>query len=321
MSVFEEKLENALKVELEDSEREVERDLSIISIQGSGDIIDVKGKATKTLWFVLVKGSLFWFKDFKLKSLEGDLQLKNTSVQNTDNIFKIKLEGKCLLQLRFHVHSTEWLQALSQASELGPGTLPLPLNTKDKSSGGKAQKYFASKVAVTGIGKKVARMSVDEDFKKLIKCLKTMLTNVFDAKTANKIENNIIKTLVKAHFLTLDGKLKEDWWLELDKGLRSAFETVVRICDTVNSGRTIPESTLAEQLAGIQADLRNVGRLLHARLLPFVRPKSLSRVAYCFNAFANIVFLRAVLIDCAPSVKPDALELQYAVERYLTINW
>ncbi|XP_063900522.1 uncharacterized protein LOC135120103 isoform X1 [Zophobas morio] len=118
-------------------------------------------------------------------------------------------------------------------------------------------------------------MSVDEDFKKLIKCLKTMLTNVFDAKTANKIENNIIKTLVKAHFLTLDGKLKEDWWLELDKGLRSAFETVVRICDTVNSGRTIPESTLAEQLAGIQADLRNVGRLLHARLLPFVRPKRL----------------------------------------------
>jgi hypothetical protein len=34
-----------------------------------------------------VKGSLFWFKDFKLKSLKGDLQLKNTSVQNTDNIF------------------------------------------------------------------------------------------------------------------------------------------------------------------------------------------------------------------------------------------
>ena len=60
--------------------------------------------------------------------------------------------------------------------------------------------------------------------KLLIASVKALIANVYDSKTASTVENNIIKLIVKYHFLVSSSVIEEDAWLAMDGGLREAFK-------------------------------------------------------------------------------------------------
>lgn len=63
----------------------------------------------------------------------------------------------------------------------------------------------------------------------MIASVKALIASVYDSKTANTVENNIIKLVVKYHFLVSAGAVEEDAWLAMDGGLREAFKWCVHM--------------------------------------------------------------------------------------------
>lgn len=65
----------------------------------------------------------------------------------------------------------------------------------------------------------------------LIASVKNLILVVYDSKTAKMVENNIIKLVIKYHFLMTHGVIEETAWLTMDDGLRKAFSWCVTLED------------------------------------------------------------------------------------------
>jgi len=328
MDVIDDKLLAALEDEdevVEPSEAVPEVDMSKVTKQGLSELFGdlKKEKKGKDVWLCLVGGTLFWYKSSKLKALKGDIQLKGATVRTSEKDIYIEYGGKCQLMVRFQGDAAvaEWKSVLAAATKREPAPPPPRIKNKGPGASVRAKKSIVGKVATSSLGKAVGRATINDESKQLINCVKNLTASQYDIKTANSIENNIIKLFVKSHFLASNGQLEDDWWLALDTSLREAFKVAMRISDNIQSGRIIPEDILEEWMQSIIVSLRHVESQLFKLLQPFLQPKSLARIGVCFEVFASEAFLKATLLDQAETTKKDSEELLYAIERYLQFNW
>eukprot|EP00121_Abeoforma_whisleri_P015257 Awhi_evm1s14061 len=146
---------------------------------------------------VLVAGSLFWYKDSKLKSLKGDMALKDCEILEEGEDIAIQSDGKKILTMSKISQKSDWVIALKAATIQEPGQPPARVAGKGSGAGLRAKKYIAGKAATSSVGKAVAKANINDEAKTLITCVKNLTTAVYDAKTANQVENNIIKLFVK----------------------------------------------------------------------------------------------------------------------------
>jgi hypothetical protein len=58
----------------------------------------------------------------------------------------------------------------------------------------------------------------------LISSVKTLISAVHSSKAAAMVENNIIKIVIKYHFLMSSNAIDDNAWLAMDAGLREAFK-------------------------------------------------------------------------------------------------
>jgi hypothetical protein len=328
MDVIDDKLDAALEDEhevVEPSEAAAEVDVSKVTKQGLVEVFggQKKEKKGKDVWLCLVSGTLFWYRSSKLKALKGDIQLKGTTLRTSGKDIYIDNGEKCQLMLRFQADSAvaEWASLLATATKREPAPPPSRIKNKGPGASMRAKKSIVGKVATSTLGKAVGRVTINDESKQLINCVKNLTASQYDIKTANSIENNIIKLFVKSHFLASNGQLEDEWWLALDTSLREAFKVAVRICDNIQSGRIIPQDILEEWIQSIVVSLRHVESQLFKLLQPFLQPKSLARIGDCFEVFASEAFLKATLVDQTETTKKDSEELLYAMERYLQFNW
>lgn len=299
---------------------DVEINEGVIIKQGPAELKGGDRKAAfKPVWIVLVSGSLFWYKDSKLKSVKGVIHLNGSTVQGDDLITIDKIQIKLLTS----GDKADWTAALTAAIKLPKGEAPSMLTVK--SAGGKTKSALAGKIATSGVGKGMVKGLMNDEAKNLVKCVKNCVTAVFSKKDADTVENNLIKTYVKAHFLAENGTIDSDWYKGLDKYLRDAFEVTIRITDNVVSKIKIPEETLKEWIGKVQDKLRQVEKILYELLKEHLQPKSLNRITETFVIFTDYKFLRTILVDFNSAgfehLKKDAENLQITMERFLAITW
>lgn len=314
-------IENAVD---EDEDVGVEVNEGAITKQGPVEISppDKKSGSFKPVWIVLVQGTLFYYKDSKLKSMKGEVQLKGTSVEKTSDGLSIG-GNKTKLKFASSGEQADWENALKNATSLGRGEAPSKLNIKSQGGGTKAKKAIAGKIATSGMGKGMVKTLINDESKNLIKSVKACVTAVFDKKTAEAVENDIIKLFVKAHFLAENGSIDPEWYVALDKDLRAAFDVSIRITDNVVSKRTIPEDTLKEWIGKVQLKFKSVEEKMYNLLKDHLQPKSLNRITEAFGVFTDFNFLRTILVDFNTNdkIKKDAESLQLQMERYNSIPW
>jgi len=302
-----------------DEEVTVEVDESAITKQGPAEIMVPEKKGFKPVWIVLVSGSLFWYKDSKLKTIKGEIELKNMKITASDVI----TIGNNKIKYTKAGEQDDWTAALENATHLGKGEAPSQLSIKSAGGGTKAKKALAGKIATSGMGKGMVKSLINDESKSLIKCVKSCVTAVFDKKTAENIENNIIKIFVKAHFLAENGSIDPEWYIGLDKDLRAAFEVTLRITDNVVSKRVIPDDVLKDWIGKVQTKLKDAESKMYTMLKDHLQPKSLNRINETFAVFTDFKFLKTILVDYNDNdaLKKDAENLQLTMERYLSISW
>jgi len=93
----------------------------------------------------------------------------------------------------------------------------------------RARKMVTSKAATSAIGKKIINHVLDEETKALVDAAKDCLMEVHSLKEANRIENIIIKILLKAHIQMDKGNVKATQLDQIKPVLRSFIKTIVKI--------------------------------------------------------------------------------------------
>eukprot|EP00123_Amoebidium_parasiticum_P022737 comp9388_c0_seq1/m.4438 comp9388_c0_seq1/g.4438 ORF comp9388_c0_seq1/g.4438 comp9388_c0_seq1/m.4438 type:complete len:331 (-) comp9388_c0_seq1:191-1183(-) len=330
MSMVDEKLAAALHdSDDEDShhDSDAEVDHGAITKQGLGEVSGEKDKKSKPVWYALVQGTLFWYKSQSFSQLKGDLQLKGSSIEHATkpqpHSLVIKVDGKVQLVMGFTDAdlAKEWEAALTSARDVPAGDPPSKSRGKSLSMGARMKKATAGKMATSSAGKAMAKATINEEAKLLISAVKNLITETYDSKTANTVENNIIKIFVKYHYLMTEGQIEEDAWTTMDKGLREAFKWGVKITDNVQSGRHIPPETMTEWIGLIKKALKEVEKKLFELMQPHVQAKTLSRISGCFTIFCSEDFLRAIFSPKKVKASGDSDSLTYAMERYLQFSW
>eukprot|EP00128_Syssomonas_multiformis_P001536 Colp12_sorted_trinity150504_noHs@1251 len=259
-------------------------------------------KKMKRSWGVLSGSSLFFYKQAQKGQPKIIVETKGCTFKPADkpeHAFLIMKDAKesILVQAPSGDEYKQWLEHL-EANKDKDAQAPPEFEKKAKASlGNRASKALAGKMAVSGVGKLVIKQGVPDEVSELISALKRLIAQIHGKDKAEDVENNVIKLYVKWHYLEDTGSVTENDIIEIDKSLRNAFETIIKIRDNLHIGRNIPEDKMSEALNRIHSMFKNVEKAMTAILMPHLKTKSIERIGTIFNTIGDVAFLRQALTD------------------------
>jgi len=180
----------------------------------------------------------------------------------------------------------------------------------------RASKAIVGKIATTGAGKKVIHTAVPDEIRTLIVSLKLIVAKIDSPKTADEIEENLIKLILKAFFLENQGLVTAEDFLVADKPLREAFEVLVTMRDQRS---LMKKNKVDESLTIVNKNLKDVEKVVSNLFASHVKPHTMKRIAVTFSVLNSPEFLGKGW-NCN-DLREERDELAEAMNRYLSFHF
>lgn len=290
-------------------------------------------KKAKSLWFVLIQGSLFGYKMPTDAEPVVTLAVKGGQISVAADSGKGKGKGsKKGAPLIFKVAGgaadvtlvsvneedrDKWVQDLTAATTKETVAAP-DRNAVKRSKGGlafRAKKSLASKTAASGAGKGVMKRLADEETLHLLAALKKVVGKHSTERRATEIENSILKIAVKCYLLVENKQLHGGDFNRVDKPLREAFELTTKIFDRMHS---VSDEALLDACMRVEVLYGNAEKVLENLLLPCVKQGTLNRVKDVFSFLSNGKFLFGIFKD--ESLEDEVCDLVKSMEYYVSFE-
>lgn len=252
--------------------------------------------------------------------------------------------------------SSPALSVSSTSSSSSPATPPNGKQKKKKKDIlFRAKKNIGEKFGSSSMGREMLKKTLADEPRELLECVKRIIAVALGTKTANKVEHNIFKLIIKTKFLfdlmvedeiqnnhganhnhNTDshqttgessgamGKKKaitEEQLHAVDKVIRKAFDVLVELFDYYG-----PEATQSIEAPLVHRKFLELERLfsqireqLITMLAPHVTEKSQNRVRYIFDTIGTVTFLKQVWQN--PSIENELSELVSACSTYTQFEW
>lgn len=290
-------------------------------------------KKYKSLWWILIGGSLFAYRSPLDASPLVTLTVSGGTVGTVpDKPGKSKGSKQ---RSYFHLKCTDlaepvqfatiniedrdqWVAELTVATGKAASEAPEKQAGK-RSKGGlifRAKKSVVTRTATSGAGKGMMRRLADEDTRQLLTAMKKVVTKHANEKRATEIENSIIKTAVKCYLLVDNKSISGSEFLQVDAPLREAFELTAKIFDRVH--RATDEALMAA-CQKVEVLYANAEKVLENLMLPHVKQGSILRLKDVFSFMANAKFLFAIFRD--ESLEDEVHDLVKAMEYYTQFHY
>jgi len=300
----------------------------IVDKQGFLEIQPKKGK-WKAYWFILLGGSLHYYKTPLDATAYGSYKVKDASIEEIlldkgkgsrknkgkeKSVFSVKSGDSTDLFRCVNVEDREsWMMSL-EAAKSKEETKP-PSKEQGKRKRGslmfRAKKSVGSKMATSSGGKGMMKRLADDDTTQLLAALKKVVTKYASQKRADEIENNILKIAVKCYFLIDNKSLRSQAFLDVDGPLREAFELCSKIYDKMH---TVTDQALKDAFARVNGHFLKTESILENLLLPYCKKATIQRLKDTFSFLANPKFLWSIFHD--ESLEDEIHDLVKAMEYY-----
>jgi len=214
---------------------------------------------------------------------------------------------------------TEWNTAFTNALKKDPIQMPIKDNTGLMN---KAKQNIAGKAASSALGKSVMKSIIPEDIKQLLRSVRNVVVSVNGdtaaaRETADKLERNTIKTVVKCYFLYENKAITLNDFQKVEPPLKQALKLLLAVYDHVEKIKDaeMKKMVLDEKFTIVSVLLQTVRDNLVSLLQTHVKPKSIERIHETIDKIAYTDFFLKAWGD--PNLKSDVTYSMNFVRNYV----
>jgi len=181
----------------------------------------------------------------------------------------------------------------------------------------KAKKNLAGKAATSSMGKAVINKILDEQLKRLIASLETIIAAQTSREKADRLRRHTIKIIVKAYFLYENKMVPFEDYQKLEPPLKQALKILMAVYDHLAKIKDpeMKKQVLDEKFTVVAVLLDNIKEMMCSLLSPHLTTKSMDRITEIFQTIATREFLLTAWED--QHLKPDVDIVIEFVKNYI----